>query len=72
MAQTRAISRVCRSAFAHCVVLIDADLSTTPAEEADLDVSETKRKPVQYDQEDLVNCELQTAAHRKPSRPLNP
>ncbi len=33
MAQTRAISRVCRSAFAHVVVLMDAGLSTTPAEE---------------------------------------
>jgi hypothetical protein len=33
MAQTRAISRACRSAFAHVVVLIDAKLSTTPAEE---------------------------------------
>jgi hypothetical protein len=33
MAQTRAISRVCRSAFAHVVVLIDEKLSTTPAEE---------------------------------------
>ncbi|TGN00339.1 hypothetical protein EHR03_12985 [Leptospira mayottensis] len=33
MAQTRAISRACRSAFAHVVVLIDKDLSTTPAEE---------------------------------------
>lgn len=33
MAQTRAISRVCRSAFAHVVVLIDEQLSTTPAEE---------------------------------------
>lgn len=33
MAQTRAISRVCRSAFAHVVVLIDKDMSTTPAEE---------------------------------------
>lgn len=33
MAQTRAISRVCRSAFAFVVVMIDADLSTTPAEE---------------------------------------
>lgn len=34
MAQTRAISRACRSAFAHVVVMIDAGLSTTPAEEA--------------------------------------
>lgn len=33
MAQTRAISRACRSAFAHVVVLIDKDLGTTPAEE---------------------------------------
>lgn len=33
MAQTRAISRACRSAFAHVVIMIDAGLSTTPAEE---------------------------------------
>lgn len=35
MAQTRAISRACRSAFAHVVVLMNAGLSTTPAEEMD-------------------------------------
>jgi hypothetical protein len=33
MCQTRAISRACRSAFSHIVVLIDKSLSTTPAEE---------------------------------------
>lgn len=33
MCQTRAISRACRTAFAHVVVLMDANLSTTPAEE---------------------------------------
>jgi len=33
MAQTRAISRACRSAFAHVVVMMNANLSTTPAEE---------------------------------------
>lgn len=33
MAQTRAISRACRSAFAFVVTLIDGNLSTTPAEE---------------------------------------
>lgn len=33
MAQTRAISRACRAAFAHIVVLMDAGLSTTPFEE---------------------------------------
>jgi len=33
MAQTRAMSRAARSLFAHVVVLISNDLSTTPAEE---------------------------------------
>jgi hypothetical protein len=33
MAQTRGISRACRSAFAHVVVMIGAGLETTPAEE---------------------------------------
>ena len=33
MCQTRAISRACRSAFAHVVVMIDRNLSTTPYEE---------------------------------------
>lgn len=37
MAQTRAISRACRTAFAHVVVLMDANLSTTPAEEVPAD-----------------------------------
>jgi len=35
MAQTRATSRACRSALAWIVPLLDADLSTTPAEEMD-------------------------------------
>ena len=35
MAQTRSVSRVCRSAFAFVVTLIDGNLSTTPAEEMD-------------------------------------
>jgi hypothetical protein len=33
MAQTRAISRACRSAFAHVVVMMKEGLATTPAEE---------------------------------------
>lgn len=33
MAQTRAVSRVCRSVFAFVVTLIDSGLQTTPAEE---------------------------------------
>lgn len=37
MAQTRAISRACRSAFAHVVVMMNAGLSTTPAEEVPME-----------------------------------
>ena len=39
MAQTRATSRACRSALAFLVPLIDANLSTTPAEEIPVEVS---------------------------------
>lgn len=37
MAQTRAISRACRSAFAHVVVMMNAGLQTTPAEEMEFE-----------------------------------
>lgn len=37
MAQTRAVSRACRTAFAHVVVMMDAGLQTTPAEEVPAD-----------------------------------
>lgn len=33
MCSTRAISKVCRTAFAHVIVMMDAGLSTTPADE---------------------------------------
>jgi hypothetical protein len=57
MVQTRAISRACRSAFAHIVVLIDSKLSTTPAEEIPVggfedintDKYESAPKPVKLD-----------------------
>jgi len=57
MVQTRAISRACRSAFAHIVVLIDSKLSTTPAEEIPIggfedintDKYEQAPKPVKLD-----------------------
>ena len=57
MCQTRAISRACRSAFAHIVVLIDKSLSTTPAEEVphggfediNTDKYELAPKPVKLD-----------------------
>ncbi len=35
MAQTRAVGRACRAAFAFVIPLIDANLQTTPAEEMD-------------------------------------
>lgn len=45
MAQTRAISRACRSAFAHIVVMMQAGLETTPAEEIpDEHISEKTEK----------------------------
>jgi hypothetical protein len=49
MAQTRATSRACRSALAWIVPLLDADLSTTPAEEMEeaAPVSKGKAKPAQ-------------------------
>ncbi len=50
MAQTRAVSRACRTAFAHVVVLMDAGLSTTPAEEVPyegFDNHEVKAEPAQ-------------------------
>lgn len=45
MAQTRAMSRAARSAFAHVVVLIDSNLSTTPAEEVPDGGFEENREP---------------------------
>jgi len=44
MCQTRAISRACRSAFAHVVVMMNEGLETTPAEEVPHDGFED-RKP---------------------------
>lgn len=46
MAQTRAISRACRSAFAHVVVMMNANLETTPAEEVASDESDIDQRTV--------------------------
>ena len=48
MAQTRAISRVCRTAFAFVVVLIDNKLATTPAEEMDAAVLPPEEQSVRF------------------------
>jgi hypothetical protein len=45
MAQTRAISRACRAAFAHVIVMMNANLETTPAEEMEGAVEVAPRRP---------------------------
>lgn len=50
MAQTRAMSRAARSAFAHVVVMIDSSLSTTPAEEMYEQQEEPKKAHGNIDQ----------------------
>jgi hypothetical protein len=45
MAQTRAISRVCRTAFSHVVVMMKAGLSTTPYEEVGDPLAPTEVPP---------------------------
>lgn len=48
MAQTRAMSRAARSVFAHVVVLMDAGLETTPAEEMghEIEVKQTPQREI--------------------------
>lgn len=61
MCQTRAISRVCRSAFAHVVVLIDEKLSTTPAEEIPSEgFSEAKHSPMRAYEEEPIKTKHDT------------
>jgi hypothetical protein len=48
MAQTRAISRACRSAFAFIVTYMDAGLETTPAEEVPAEGFADAPRPVAY------------------------
>lgn len=55
MAQTRAMSRAARSVFAHVVVLMDAGLSTTPAEEMSYEIQpeeKTIEKPIPQKQDE--------------------
>lgn len=71
MAQTRAVSRACRSAFAFVVTLIDGNLSTTPAEEMDgltVDASATPPPPAGLDK---LKHQAQ-AAPRPTPRPVGP
>lgn len=54
MAQTRAMSRACRSAFAFVVTLMDAGLETTPAEE--MTHVDASHSPVRQGWLDRVNA----------------
>ncbi len=60
MAQTRAISRACRSAFAHVVVMMNAGLETTPAEEM------PPEEPATVHREATAHQEAQAPAHKGP------
>jgi hypothetical protein len=66
MAQTRAISRACRSAFAHVVVLMDAGLETTPAEEVPAGGFDD-RQPVREVEAEVLPPERKAAPAARPA-----
>jgi hypothetical protein len=85
MAQTRAISRACRSAFAFIVTYMDAGLETTPAEEVPQDgFSDAPRpaSPVRYQaqskpaprmvDEDVINVTPERVEPKAPVRKKQP
>lgn len=76
MAQTRAISRACRSAFAHVVVMMNAGLSTTPAEEVPMEGFEgmqeaeyTEAPPPQQERKPPNRQERQQGRQQQGKRP---
>jgi hypothetical protein len=80
MAQTRAISRACRSAFAFVVTMMDAGLETTPAEEVPSEgFSDNRTAPRIVDAEvieprivsrELVSGETKYAAPESKKKPV--
>ncbi len=77
MAQTRAISRTCRGVFAHVVVLIDAGLSTTPAEEVpdggfDDNARASRAKPANVSQSRGTNVPQSSPATQAPAAGASP
>lgn len=82
MAQTRAISRACRSAFAFIVTYMDAGLETTPAEEVPHDGFADAPRPVAYKQptrpapratdEDVIDVEPVRVEPKAPARKKQP
>ena len=83
MAQTRAISRACRSAFAFIVTYMDAGLETTPAEEVPQDGFSDAPRPVAYkrptapaprlvDESDVIDVEPVRVEPKAPIRKKQP
>jgi len=82
MAQTRAISRACRSAFAFVVTMMDAGLETTPAEEVPQDGFADAPRPVSYQRpaapaprttdEDVIDVVAERVEPKAPIRKKQP
>lgn len=82
MAQTRAISRACRSAFAFIVTYMDAGLETTPAEEVPQDGFADAPRQVSYQRpsapapratdEDVIDVEPVRVEPKAPIRKKQP
>ena len=82
MAQTRAISRACRSAFAFVVTYMDAGLETTPAEEVPQDGFADAPRPVAYKRpttpapratdEDVIDVVAERVESKAPIRKKQP
>ena len=76
MAQTRAISRACRSAFAHVVVLIGGGLETTPAEEVPAEGFSDSPRPAPRQaprlNEDIIDVVAERVEPKAPIRKKQP
>jgi hypothetical protein len=76
MCQTRAISRACRSAFAHVVVLIGGGLETTPAEEVPAEGFNDSPRPAPRQaprlNEDIIDVVAERVEPKAPIRKKQP
>ena len=76
MCQTRAISRACRSAFAHVVVLIGGGLETTPAEEVPAEGFSDSPRPAPRQaprlNEDIIDVVAERVEPKAPMRKKQP
>ena len=76
MAQTRAISRACRSAFAFIVTYMDAGLETTPAEEVPAEGFNDSPRPAPRQaprlNEDIIDVVAQRVEPKAPMRKKQP